>query len=328
MPLTFLIRRNFFDPSRSFFYFQSSQTLANPLSDTLTQIGLILATALAGASGVLALKQSRRSDAGESPVPSSPAKPLPAPALLRGLVVGTLVICLAVVAVRWTAARSGSTGGWQPIEVHADGLILMAAMITWCAMWVVRRGRGITLAAFLLFLVAGLNAWAACPANWRPFTTLAPVWHAIHLVGVSLGTAAAAIAAAGGAMYLVAAKRLKQKLRVASPGSQRLSLETLEQIIVKGATTGFVLLTLGLIAGAVMLSREPGAMGGPFYTSIKFWLAVIAWAAYGLLMNARLTPQLRGRYAAWVAIAGFFLLLIVYGIFTVVPSSPAAGGAG
>jgi ABC-type uncharacterized transport system permease subunit len=182
------------------------------------------------------------------------------------------------------------------------------------------------LAAFTLPLLTFLLAWAICAATWtrRPFfiSELHPVWWSVHLLGVYLGTLGSAIAGVAGGMYLLVEKRLKQKRD--PRGLMRLaSLEALERIIVHTATLGFTLLTVGLIAGVVILQQEPGRLGPGWWYSPKVLLAFAAWLVYALVMNVRYATAFRGRRAAWLAMAGFVLLLVVYGLVT---ASPSQGG--
>src|SRR5690606_12443076 len=121
------------------------------------------------------------------------------------------------------------------------------------------RPRLFGLSAFALPLLVLILAWAICASAWtyRPFDlqTLHPVWRAVHLGGVYLGTLSAAVAAIAGGMYLYVRSRLKRKAGLTS-AVRLASLETLESLNIRAATLGFLLLTVGLASGAVILSDE------------------------------------------------------------------------
>jgi ABC-type uncharacterized transport system permease subunit len=218
-------------------------------------------------------------------------------------------------------------GRWQPLAAHLDGLVLMAALLAGAALFFQIRPRLQGLAAFALPLLTLVLAWAICAAAWtyRPFRleSLAPLWQTVHLAGVYLGTASAAIAAGAGAMFLYVQHRLKHTHDPRGIGKMA-SLEALETLIVRTATLGFALLTLGLIAGLVIMSEQGSIWRLAWWYSPKIVLALAAWAVYALLMNVRHATQFRGPRAAWLSIAGLVLLLTTYGLVTALASPTQA----
>jgi len=208
---------------------------------------------------------------------------------------------------------------WQPLRHHLEGLLLMALLVAGAVLFVQLRPKLVGLAAFALPVLALLLAWAVCAAAWtyRPFNlaSLHPIWQGVHLAGVYLGTAFAAIAAVAGGMYLYVERRLKRKADLRGIG-RLASLETLETLIIRSATLGFVLLTVGLVSGLVILTDRGQAMTLAWWYSPKIVLATSAWLVYALLMNVRHTTHFRGPRAAWLSIAGLVLLLVTYGIVT------------
>jgi len=216
----------------------------------------------------------------------------------------------------------GLHGRWQPLTSHLDGLLLMATLLAAATLFFQLRKRLQGLAAFGLPVLTLVLAWAICAAAWtdRPFRlqSLAPVWQTVHLAGVYLGTASAAIAAGAGAMFLYVQRRLKRKADLQGIGKMA-SLESLETLIVRAATLGFALLTLGLLAGLVILSeisRNGTVWALEWWYSPKIALAIAAWGVYALLMNVRHASRFRGARAAWLSIAGLVLLLVTYGLVT------------
>ena len=215
---------------------------------------------------------------------------------------------------------------WQPLTHHLDGLLLMGAVVAGTVLFIQLRPKLAGLAAFALPVLALLLGWAVCAAAWtyRPFNlaSLHPIWWAVHLMGVYLGTGFATIAAVAGGMYLYVERRLKRKANLRSIG-RLASLERLETLIIRGAALGFVLLTVGLIAGLVILTDRGRTLSLAWWYSPKIVLAVTAWLVYALLMNVRHTTHFRGPRAAWLSITGLVLLLVTYGLVTAMtPNGP------
>lgn len=216
--------------------------------------------------------------------------------------------------------------GSDLLHAHVDGLLLIAAMLAGVALYLQSRPQLQGVAAFALPLLTFLLLWAVCASAWtyRPFrlTSLQPVWRAVHLGCVYVGTLGAALAAGAGAAYLVFARRMK---RGGDPrGAGRVaSLEAVEAVVVRAATLGFALLSVGLISGWVILGEGAGDGAELSLLSPKVLLSAGAWAAFAVVMNVRFATAFRGKRAAWLAIAGFALLLGVYGIVTAGPAAAA-----
>lgn len=231
--------------------------------------------------------------------------------------------CLAMFVGRWMF----TTGQWLPLRTHLDGLLLMATLLgaTITFMHARPRLRGLTAFALPVLLLALL--WAVCAANWtyEPFA-IAPgdLWLGLHLVTIYTGTVSAFIAAIAGGMYLFIQRRIRHKTPI-DPGSKLASLETLEALIIRTATLGFALLTLGLVSGLVIVSERSTMLGPVWYASAKVWLAASAWVVYALVMNVRYASAFRGARAAYLSIAGMVLLLVTYGVATSLPGQQHSG---
>ncbi|MEM9915926.1 MAG: cytochrome c biogenesis protein CcsA [Planctomycetota bacterium] len=292
------------------------------MPQTLTNSILVLLTLLAAAASVVAIVRLRTTmalevrqagaEAASEPVDDARR---PSKALLN-LLVGIIAAGAAGLLIfRWM----NEGHGWNPLSAHVDGLLLIASLLAGVGLYIQSRPRLGGLAVFILPLLTLILAWAICASAWtyRPFNidSLSPVWTAVHLAGVYLGTLGCAVAAVAGVMYLVVARQLKTKrnprglLRMAS-------LESLERVITQSATLGFALLTLGLISGVVILRHDSDVLGPGWWSSPKVVTAFAAWLVFALVMNVRYATAFRGRRAAWLAIGGFLLLLVVYGIVT------------
>lgn len=281
------------------------------MPDPATSIPLILMTVLSTTAAFAALRRLHRRPAEQGDTGNAPGTP---PAL--SLSVGAIAMgCITVLLIRWLGLRET----WSPVESHVDGLLLMCALFAGAVVFIQHKPKLRGLAAFALPLLSLLLLWAICASLWtyRPFNlpTIAPAWSVFHAVSTYLGLLCCAIGAIAGAMYLYVQRRLKAKHAV--PG-RLASLETLETLIIRAATLGFVLLTLSLLSGVVLITRSdtPGTtpLGVEWWFSPKVILATLAWAVYALLMNVRHASAFRGRRAAWLAIAGLALVLATYGV--------------
>lgn len=250
----------------------------------------------------------------------------PGAAGTQNLLLGVILAgTLGLFAYRWL----GDGGRWQPLGSHLDGLILISALLTGTLLYVQNRARLFGLSAFGLPVLALLLGWAVCASAWtyRPFAldTLHPVWQAMHLGGVYLGTLGCALAAVAGGMFLYVQRRLKRKDDLGSLG-RLASLEALEAVLIHAATLGFGLLTLGLVAGLVIISEDRTGLTGGFFP-LKVALAVTAWLVYAVLMNLRWATGFRGARAAWLSITGLTLLLATYAAVTALPTASHPSGA-
>lgn len=274
------------------------------MTDPATSIPLFLMTAMSATASAVALRRLRNAR-GSDERPGTP--------MLQHLLVGAVALgCITVLALRWLLVWES----WEPLHAHVDGLLLMCALFAGAIGFTQCRPKLRGLSAFALPLLTLLLLWAICAALWtyRPFhlDSIEPAWLVFHTLSTYLGLLSCALGAIAGAMYLYVQRRLKAKLAV--PG-RLASLETLETLLIRAATLGFVLLSLSLMSGVVLVTRDEAgtALGLSWWLSPKVVLATLAWAVYAVLMNVRYATAFRGRRAAWLAIAGLALLLATYG---------------
>jgi ABC-type uncharacterized transport system permease subunit len=131
-------------------------------------------------------------------------------------------------------------------------------------------------------------------------TLVSDTWIWVHQVASYGGAVAFAIAAAGGAMYVIASRELRKKM----PGPKLGSLERLEHLMMGAVTLGFALLTIGLVTGFIRIAdgqRTPPVA--------KLALATGAWLVYAVVMHAPINPRFRGRRAALLSVFGFVLMI-------------------
>jgi ABC-type uncharacterized transport system permease subunit len=139
----------------------------------------------------------------------------------------------------------------------------------------------------------------------------------LHVGAAALGTAVLALAFGLAILYLASEKQMKSK----RPGrlfARLPSLDLLDRAGYRLAVWGFVFLSLAIATGS-LVSRE--ATGATFPLAPKQGFAILAWALFASLIQARLVAGWRGRRVAMLVVAGFVLLIGTYaGLLTAAPA--------
>ena len=87
------------------------------------------------------------------------------------------------------------------------------------------------------------------------------------------------------------------------------SQEVLDTINYKSITLGFVLLTCGIISGAIWANF---AWGTYWSWDPKETWSLITWLIYAIYLHARLMRGWYGKKIAWISIIGFLAVLFTY----------------
>ncbi|MEX0742036.1 MAG: cytochrome c biogenesis protein CcsA [Phycisphaeraceae bacterium] len=269
--------------------------------DWLTTLGLIAATLASVAACIAALRRTLgKAEHGKLQ------------RIERGGVLTVVVLCGAVFVYRAVLVHQG----WEPLSSHVDGLTLLAALLAAVVAYLqwADRLRGVDV--FALPVLTVITLWGVCASWWtlREFE-ISTVWFRIHLWAIYLSTLSIATAAAAGALYLYVDRQMRSKdhRRERLKRLGRLgNLESIESGIVVAASAGFVLLTIALPTGGVVLSDEGQLHTGWWYTP-KVLLAVAVWLIFAVVMHVRYVPTFRGRRAAVLSIIGFVLLMTSMG---------------
>jgi ABC-type uncharacterized transport system permease subunit len=155
------------------------------------------------------------------------------------------------------------------------------------------------LAAVLLVL-----AWAAGGAGTARQSDFGPVFLTLHVGLVTGAFAGFTLAAALASVFLWQDRRLKRHapgvLRVRAP-----SLATLDSLIGRTVAVSLPALTLGVGVGFARLEAD----GGRF--DAVMGITLLTWAIYAGFLVLRYEAGWRGRRAAYLAIAGFLLVVLV-----------------
>jgi len=147
-------------------------------------------------------------------------------------------------------------------------------------------------------------SWAAGGAGDATRTDFGAVFLALHVGLVVAAFAGFALAAGLAAVYLWQNSRLKRH----SPGLLRVrapSLVTLDSLIAKTIAVALPALTLGIGVGLGRLGEDGGSLDAIMVVTI------VTWAIYAGFLVLRYEAGWRGRRGAYVALAGFLLVVSV-----------------
>ncbi|MFZ4394002.1 MAG: c-type cytochrome biogenesis protein CcsB [Kiritimatiellia bacterium] len=90
---------------------------------------------------------------------------------------------------------------------------------------------------------------------------------------------------------------------------QRKTGETLDLVMTRTVSFGFIFLTLGIITGAVWANS---AWGSYWTWDPKEVWSLITWLIYAVFLHCKFMRGWRGRRAAWISIIGFVSVLTTY----------------
>jgi cytochrome c-type biogenesis protein CcsB len=191
-----------------------------------------------------------------------------------------------------------------PLSNFYESLIFFAWCLPLMGVLAFRRALSGYLGAVVATLGCLLLAYASFGGVDSRIKPLMPAlksnWLLIHVVTAFLGYAAFALAFAGAVLYLLQERRPRAGL----PG-----LPQLDRLIYRGTVLGFLLLTLGILTGAVWAEA---AWGRYWSWDPKETWSLITWLIYAALLHARLLKGWQGRRIAWLAVIGFMAVLFTY----------------
>lgn len=180
---------------------------------------------------------------------------------------------------------------------------LLFAVVFLIVYW---RYKFIGLSLFVFPLVAVLSVAAAMGAPLAPWANreVRDVWLLVHIVLVLVGYSALLLSSGAAVFYLVQERHLKRKQISRSwlgvLNSERIPpLATLDSMITRSMSIGFVAITLAVIAGSTWASIE---MGVRWISQAKIAVSLITWGFWLLMVFLRVSAGWRGRKAAILAL--------------------------
>jgi len=232
-------------------------------------------------------------------------EPLRSPAVARGMLAVAVGMHFADIGYRCVR-------GVNPISSTPEAISLVAFLIA--AGYLVASFRYRLAAAGAFAVPAALAALVL--ARVVPAEADAPHMGSlgrVHILLAVVGVAVFALAAVLALLYLFEDRQLKRKRfdRVVGRGTP---LDTLDRLALHCVSIGFPIFTVAIVTGAIWVARL-GLLRQAVVMRPEYALAVVSWAAFGVLLVARLGAGWRGRRAAWLTLGGFggaMLVLAAY----------------
>ena len=226
------------------------------------------------------------------------------PGRTRGLAIwGVRIGWLAQTALLLAQAASADGFPWGTWAGSLNLFVWMCvgAYLVWgCRSSFALLGLGVMPLALVLFVLA----WAAGGAGAGRRTEFGDAFLAAHVGLVLAAFAGFTLAAALAGLYLWQERRLKRRasgvLRLRAP-----SLASLDRLTARTIAVALPLLTVGIGIGFARLEAE----GRGFDAVIA--LALVAWLLYAAFLVLRLEYGWGGRRAAWLALAGFLVVIVL-----------------
>jgi cytochrome c-type biogenesis protein CcsB len=163
--------------------------------------------------------------------------------------------------------------------------------------------------ALALVVLLGANGLIA----YTPVGPLVPAlnsyWYIFHVSAIILSSGILLLGAVPAAMFLIKTGYDNGERRFPYPlGARVPAAETLERLTFRLHAFAFPLFTFGaLIAGPLWAEASWGRYWG--WDPKEVW-AFISWIVYACYLHARATPSVKRTTATWIALLGFFTMLM------------------
>ncbi len=179
--------------------------------------------------------------------------------------------------------------------------LVVAAYLIWGCR---RRYRLLGLAVMPLAAALLAAAWAGGGTSANGSSSYSTAFLVLHVGLVLVAFAGFTVAAGLSALYLWQERRLKRHeatiLRVSVP-----PLISLDRLAARSILFGLPALTLGIAVGAARLAHDGGRIDALVVATL------VTWVVYGAYVLLRSAFALQGRRAAYLALAGFALVVLV-----------------
>ena len=169
---------------------------------------------------------------------------------------------------------------------------------------------------FIMPILIGLQTIpAVSPGVERIDPVLDSPWFWVHVSSLLFAYASFALAGVLGLTYVVQFKEIKKK-HLGYFYMRLPSLQTLDVMNSRAVAVGWLLLTLGVVVGAVWTAQARAAtptdpnLLAMSLNDPKVFIAVLTWAVYSFAVLARRTMGWSGRRAAWLSALGFAIVLL------------------
>ncbi|HEY1099655.1 MAG TPA: cytochrome c biogenesis protein CcsA, partial [Myxococcota bacterium] len=228
---------------------------------------------------------------------------------LRALMIG---ICLHLLGKVLRAAPLGTlpfTDGQEALS----GLALVVAVLF---VWAAHRYRVPVLGAFATPLVVVTLAASMAFSNDSGVVpaALRSAWFPVHILLALTADACFAVAGVGAAAFLLQERRLKRK-QLGGAFKLMPPMPVLEEMSHRFIMTGFLLLTLAIVAGSFFAKQMWGAYWS--WDPKQCW-TLVTWLLFAAILHARVTIGWRGRRAAWLVVVAVITMIVSMAGFNLV----------
>jgi cytochrome c-type biogenesis protein CcsB len=223
------------------------------------------------------------------------------------ITVAGLVLETSAIIMRWI--HSYQLGiGHAPLSNFYESLVFFSWSIIFVYLIIRKRYQSSIVGIISVFFAFLVLAYASLSGNVNcMIQPLIPAlqsnWLISHVISSFLAYACFAIAFGTSILYLF---KIKARANIAGllPDAT-----FLDEVTYKMISTGFVLLTLGIITGAAWADRAWGRYWG--WDPKETW-SLITWFIYGAFLHARLARGWRGVKMSLVSIIGFIAVIFTY----------------
>ena len=201
-------------------------------------------------------------------------------------------------AMRWVAA------GRAPFSNMFESLVLFSWSVAVIHLFLQKRMKLAAMGTFTAVLTVVTTACASAFFN-SSIEPLVPAlrsnWLTVHVFTCFMGYGGFALSALAAGIYLFR-PRSNDEIYMESQ-------ETLERLIAKTISFGFLFLTMGIITGSVWANS---AWGTYWSWDPKETWSLITWLIYAGYLHCRYMRGWRGRVTAWISLFGFASVLFTY----------------
>lgn len=213
--------------------------------------------------------------------------------------------------------------GFVPVTNPTEALNLLALATGVVFLYVARRYGAPALGAFAtpLALVTLAASLAFGGGSGVIPEALRSAWFPFHLAFAILADALFSVAGVASIAYLVQ-ERLLRKKRIGVMFRNLPPLDVLDEIIHRLIVVGWLLMTIGMIAGALYAKQQWGAYWS--WDPRQSW-SLLTWLLFAAILHARLTAGWRGRRAAYLTLLAVLLVLLAIPALGVLTSTRHGG---
>ena len=209
----------------------------------------------------------------------------------------------AMIILRWVGSYELGHGH-APFSNLFESLVFFAWTIILVYMLLEIKTKMKSLGAFAVPLAFFALAYCSLenldPAIKPLLPALKSNWLIAHVIACFLGYAGFAVSSALSLMYLVT----KQESIPETPKAMML-----DEIIYQCVVIGFILLTVGIVTGAIWADSAWGRYWG--WDPKETW-SLITWLVYAAFLHSRYMRGWQGKRLAWFSIVGFICVIFTF----------------